>query len=68
MEAVFAQARDAETVSEELLVDDGWHRVQLEPETVVVEVNWNGTEAAFETAVVSGDQDGIPETQRSLFS
>ena len=48
--------------------DDGWHTVEVEPETVVVEVNRNGTEAAFETAVVNGHQDGAPKTQRSLFS
>ena len=32
VEAVFAQARDAEAVAEELLVDDGWKAVEVEPE------------------------------------
>ena len=41
VEAVFAQARDAEAVGEELLVDDGWKVVEVEPEAV--EVNGNGT-------------------------
>ena len=29
VEEVFAQARDAEAVSEELLVDEGWHAVDV---------------------------------------
>ena len=41
VEAVFAQARDAEAASEEFLVDDGWKVVEVEPEAV--EVNGNGT-------------------------
>ena len=41
MEEVFAQARDAEATAEELLVDDGWKTVEIEPETI--EVNGNGT-------------------------
>ena len=40
VEAVFAQARDAETTAEELLVDDGWKLVEVEPETIGV--NGNG--------------------------
>ncbi len=40
MEEVFAQARDAETAAEELLVDDGWKVVEVEPEAVAV--NGNG--------------------------
>ena len=40
VEAVFAQARDAEATSEEFLVDDGWEAVEVEPEAV--EVNGNG--------------------------
>ena len=41
MEEVFAQARDAEASAEELLVDDGWKAVEVEPETIAV--NGNGT-------------------------
>ena len=40
VEEVFAQARDAEATAEELLVDDGWKPVEVEPETVAV--NGNG--------------------------
>ena len=43
MEEVFAQARDAEATAEELLVDDGWKAVEVEPETVAV--NGNGHHA-----------------------
>ena len=41
VEAVFAQARDAEASAEEYLVDDDWKLVEVEPETV--QVNGNGT-------------------------
>ena len=40
VEEVFAQARDAESTAEELLVDDGWKVVELEPEAIGV--NGNG--------------------------
>ncbi len=40
MEEVFAQARNAESEAEELLVDDGWKLVEIEPGTVAV--NGNG--------------------------
>ena len=43
MEEVFAQARNAESEAEDLLVDDGWKVVEVEPETV--EVNGNGKHA-----------------------
>ena len=43
MEEVFAQARNAESEAEELLVDDGWKPVEVEPEAVAV--NGNGHEA-----------------------
>ena len=42
VEQVFAQARDAESAAEELLVDDGWKAVEVEPETVPVNGNGNG--------------------------
>ncbi len=41
VEDAFAQARDAEASAEELLVDDGWKAVEIEPEAVAV--NGNGT-------------------------
>ena len=40
MEEVFAQARNAENEAEELLVDEGWKLVEVEPETTGV--NGNG--------------------------
>ena len=43
VEAVFAQARNAESEAEELLVDDGWKVVEVEPETI--SVNGNGHHA-----------------------
>ena len=42
MEEVFAKARNAESEAEELLVDDGWKLVEVEPETVSVNGNGNG--------------------------
>ena len=41
MEEVFAKARNAESEAEELLVDDGWKLVEVEPETVPVNGNGN---------------------------
>ena len=43
VEEVFAQARNAEATAEELLVDDGWKAVEIEPETIGV--NGNGHHA-----------------------
>ena len=40
VEEIFAQARDAEATAEELLVDDGWRPVEIEPE--IIAVNGNG--------------------------
>ena len=34
-----SRQRDAETTAEELLVDDGWNLVKVEPGTVVVNMN-----------------------------
>ena len=43
MEEVFAQARNAESEAEELLVDDGWKPVEIGPEAGAV--NGNGKHA-----------------------
>ena len=51
VEAVFAQARDAEAAGEELLVDDGWKALEVEPEVVEVHANGangNGVGPSFE--------------------
>ena len=42
VEEVFANARNAESTAEELLVDDGWKVVEVEPETIAVNGNGNG--------------------------
>ena len=41
MEEVFAEAREAETAAEELLVNDDWRTSEVEPE--IVEAHRNGT-------------------------
>ena len=66
VEDAFAQARDAEAVSEELLVDEEWHAAELEPETV--EVHRNATGIVVETAAANGHADVVEETQQSMFS
>ena len=43
VEAVFAQARDAEATAEGYLVDEGWKPVEIEPE--IIAVNGNGSHA-----------------------
>ena len=45
VEAVFAHARDAAASAEELLVDDGWQAVEVEPEALAV--NGNGHHEAI---------------------
>ena len=40
VEAVFAQARDAEATAEEYLVDEGWKPIEIDPE--IIAVNGNG--------------------------
>ena len=68
MEEVFAQARNAESEAEELLVDDGWKVVEVEPETV--EVNGNGKHANGNGRHANGNghHDEASESQQSLFS
>ena len=46
VEAVFAQARDAEANAEEYLVDDDWKVVEVEPEAIGV--NGNGHHATWQ--------------------
>ena len=67
VEEAFAQARDAEVVSEELLVDEGWHAVEVESEPEQVVVHQNGTGPAEETPWSNGHEEA-PGTQQSLFS
>ena len=66
VEEVFAQARNAETAAEELLVDDGWKAVKMEPEAIAVNGNGNGHAPV---PVSDNDHyDNAEEPQRSLFS
>ena len=78
VEAVFAQAGDAEAAAKEYLVDDGWKVVEVEPEAV----NGNGHHANGIGSTVelvlgngrhanengNGRHDETPEPQQSLFS
>ena len=67
VEAVFAQARDAEAAGEEYLVDDGWKAVDVESEAV--EVNGNGIGPSVELVLGgNGHHDKAPEPQQTLFS
>ena len=71
VEAVFAQARDAEAVGEELLVDEGWKAVKVEPEVVQVNGNGhaaNGVEPSVELVMGNGRHEEAAEGQQSLFS
>ena len=65
MEEVFAQARDAEATAEELLVDDGWKVVDVEPEPVesLLRTGYgvNGTNG-------NGHHDGIGATVELVLS
>ncbi len=64
VEAVFAQARDAEAVAEELLVDEGWKAVEslpraghgVEPTVVEMHRNGNGHHAANGVEPVMGNE------------
>ena len=52
VEQVFAQARNAESEAETLLVDDGWKPVEMEPETIAANgnghhINGNGHDDPF---------------------
>ena len=84
VEEVFAQARNAESTAEELLVDEGWKSVEIEPETIGVNGNGhhgNGHDDLFgvgptvelvsvngHKANGNGHHDEADEPQRSLFS
>ena len=58
VEEVFAQARDAEAAGEELLVDDGWKPVEIEPETIAVNGNGHHANSLPRTGYVDNDLFG----------
>ena len=83
VEEVFAQARDAEAAAEDLLVDDGWKAVEVEPETIGINGNGhhdaigptvelvpaNGHAGGNAPAPVNGNgHHDDEEPQQSLFS
>ena len=84
VEEVFAQARNAETTAEELLVDEGWKLVEVEAEAVAVNGNGhhaNGHDAIGPTVELvpvnrhapangngNGHYDEATEPQQTLFS
>ena len=79
VEAVFAQARDAEAASEEFLVDDGWKVVEVEPEAAPANGNGHhadGIRPTVELVLDTGHHANgnghaaveAPEPQQSLFS
>ena len=65
VEEVFAQARNAEATAEELLVDDGWKVVEIDPE--IIAVNGNG-HAPDRINRNDHHDDEAAEPQQSLFS
>ena len=80
VEEVFAQARDAVSEAEELLVDVDWRPVEVEPEAVGVNGNGNGHGSDIFGPTVelvpvpvngngaNGHHDEETEPQQSLFS
>ena len=68
VEAVFAQARDAEASAEEYLVDDDWKAVEIEPEAIVV--NGNGANSLPRTGYGGNGHhdDGIGPTVELVLS
>ncbi len=66
VEQVFAQARDAETAAEELLVDDGWQAVEAAPD-VALGIPSDAVESV-ELAINGHAEPDPAEDQQSLFS
>ncbi len=80
VEEVFAVAQEAESEAEELLVDDDWKAVEIEPETIAV--NGNGHQDPFGPTVelvpgnghhangngTNGNHDEAEMPRQSLFS
>ena len=58
VEAALAQARDAEVSAEELLVDDGWKLVEVEPEAIAV--NGNGTNGHHDAGDIGPTVELVP--------
>ena len=63
VEAVFAQARDAESAAEELLVDDSWKPVEPEPEAAAV--NGDGTNGHHDLFGVGPTVELVPANENT---
>ena len=70
VEDVFTQARDAEATAEELLVDDGWKAVEVEPEAIGVNGNGHyaadGIEPTVELVPEGSYTNGMKHTTRPV--
>ena len=67
VEGAFAQARDAEDVAEELLVDEGWRTLEVEPEIVEADNGTNGTGVALDIGATN-DHAEVDEPEQSVLS
>ena len=71
VEAVFAQTRDAEAVAEELLVDEGWRTLEVEPEIVEASASadngTNGTGVALDIGAIN-DHAEVEEPEQSVLT
>ena len=78
VEEAFAQARNAEAASEELLVDEGWRAVEPEPKVIPVNGNRNGhhdypfglgpSVELVQANGANGSNDGESKPLQTLFS
>ena len=71
VEAVFAQAGDAEAVAEDLLVDEGWRTLEVEPEMVEADVSadngTNGTGVALDIGATNGHAE-VDEPEQAVLT
>ena len=63
VEAVFAQARDAEAASEEFLVDDGWKVVEVEPAVLLIDEIENHLHPTWQRRVIPALLEHFPGLQ-----
>ena len=72
VEAVFAQARDAEAVGEELLVDEAWRSLEVEPEIVEASASadngTNGTVVSIDVRATDGHAEVEEAAEQSVLT
>ena len=72
VEAVFAQARDAEAAAEELLVDEGWRTLEVEPEIVEASASadngTNGTGVALDIGAPNNHAEVEEAAEQSVLT